>query len=377
MRQALMQSLVKRIEEGHRLLELLERKKSRPLVGTVVLGVVLVAGLLSFFGAAWHTVAMAVPLIGGLAVLLWHLHQSQVKAVQQQAQQAMRTLGEEFPDAVQSWGGGPALRNPDTVREIVRSLGPPVRPAVAKADPPSLVPQDEQERREHLADGLSQVAQGHADLARFGQRKSLPLPLALALSLFLLGLPLGAAAAVSYYRHFGPWENDRSYYDHLGNPLSEADSAVQTRLAVAASLLLLGMPAGAGAGGLWFVFFHPFFVGYNPNALPEFRYNPDAIYDYRGNNIGLSDYYALTRKTEAEAIAVGVAVCALLTALSAGLYLRGYGRRHAEARRRLAAHVHELAAAFPVTVENWGGAKALENRETVQGLLRTVEPARP
>jgi serine/threonine protein kinase len=401
MRQALMQSLVKRVEGGHRLLEVLERKKYRPLVGTVVLGILLVTMLLSAFGAAWHTVGLAVPLIGGLAVLLWHLHQSQVKAVQQQIQQAMRTLGEEFPDAVQSWGGAPALRNPDTVREIVRSLPPLARPAAVKAAPPGPVPRDERQRHEQLAEGLRQLAQDHADLGQFAQPKRLPLPLALALSLLLAGLPLGLAAAFSYYRYFGPWEHSREFYDHLANPLDAADYTMQTRkhlavtvalglgtlllvtaagtwrlsrrplfrgrtaLAVAGSLLLLGMPAGAGAGGVWYAYFHPFYVGSPP------PYNASALHDYRGNSIPLVEYYALDKKAQAEAVAVGVAVCALLTALSAGLYLRGYRRRHAEAGRRLAGHVHELAAAFPVTVETWGGAKVLENREAVQHLLRT------
>jgi serine/threonine protein kinase len=396
-RQALMQSLVKRVEEGHRLLALLERKKARPWVGTVVLGVVLLTILMSAIGATWKVVPIWVPLLGGLAVLLWHLHASQVKAVQQQIQQAMRTLDEEFPDAVRSWGGSPALRNPDTVREIVRSLTPP--PSGARAAPAGPVPREEQDRRGQLAEGLRQVAQGHAELAGFSGRKSLPLPLALALSLVLVGLPLGLAAALSCYLYFRPLEVGGQYHDYGGTPLTHAEYSVQIRrhiamavgagvgtllvltaaaawrlshrplyrgrtaLAVAASLLL-ALPAGAGAGGLCYAYFRPF-------------YNGGEIYDHRGTPLDYVDYSLLDRQTVAAAVAVGVTACALLTALSAGLYLRGYGRRHAEARRRLADHARELAAAFPVTVENWGGAKALENQETVQHLLRTVEPARP
>jgi serine/threonine protein kinase len=403
-RQGLMQSLVKRVEEGHRLLELLERKKYRPLVGTVLLGVLLLTALFMMFGTAWLVVAVGVPLIGGLGALLWHLHESQVKAVQQQIQQAMRTLGEEFPDAVQSWGGSPALRNPDTVREIVRSLPPLGRPA-APASPPGPVPRDEQDRREELAAGLRQVAQGHTDLARFAQRKPLPLPAALLLSLFWLGLPLGLTAAFCYYLHFGPGEYSGGLYSHRGDDLSAANYSVQTHqhIAVAAALggglllvltaagtwrlsrrplyggraalavaasLLLAMPAGAIAGGLWFAYFGPIYPG---GGYPS--HDQVGAFDYRGVPISATDYWLFTRKVQSEAIAVGVAVCVLLTALSAWLYLRGYGRRHAEARRRLAGHVHELAAAFPVTVENWGGTKALENRETVQDLLGRIEPA--
>jgi serine/threonine protein kinase len=407
MRQALMRSLLKRIEEGHRLLELLERKKYRPLLGTGVLGVLLLAALVSTFGATWLVVAIGVPLIGGIAAGMWHMHESQVKAVQQQVQLATRTLAEEFPDAVRSWGGGPALGNPDTVREIVRSLPPFAQPSALKAAPGGLVPQNEQDRREDLAAGLREMARGHADLARFGQRNALPLPAALLLSLFLLGLPVGLAAGLCSYRYFGPYAeySDREHYDHHGNPLTVAEYAVQSRrhlavaigagvgtllvltaagswlltrrplyrgrtaLAVAASLLL-ALPAGAAAGGLWYIYFRPFYTGSHP------AYSPGEIYDYHASPISSIDYFLLDRKVEAEAVAVGMAVCVLLVALSAGLYLRGYGRRHDAARRRLAGHVHELAAAFPVTVENWGGAKALESRETVQNLLGRVEPAR-
>jgi hypothetical protein len=323
-----------------------------------------------------------------------------VKGVQQQIQQAMHTLSEEFPDAVQSWGGGPALRNPDTVREIVRSLPPLVRPA-ARAAPAGPVPREEHERREQLAEGLRQVAQDHADLGRFAEPKRLPLPLALALSLFLVALPLGLAVAFSYYRFFSPWEQSFEHYDYRGNPLDAADDAVQTRtylatavalglvtvllvtavgtwrlsrrplfrgrtaLAVAGSLFLLGMPAGAAAGGVWYAYFHPFYVG------SSYPYNATALHDYRGNSVSLVEYHALDKKTQAEAVAVGVAVCFLLTALSAGLYLHGHRRRYAEAGRRLAGHVHELAAAFPATVETWGGTRVLENREAVQNILRT------
>jgi serine/threonine protein kinase len=402
MRQALMQSLIKRVEEGHRLLAVLDQKKHRPLVGSVVLGVLLVAMLMTGLGASWSTVALAVPLLGGLGVLLWHLHQSQVKAVQQQIQLAMRTLSEEFPEAVQSWGGGPALGNPETVREIVRSLPPLVRPAEVKAAPPGPVPPEERDRQGPLAEGLRQVAQDHAELARFGRRKPVPLPLALALSLFLLGVPVGLAAGACSYRYFGPYVeySDREHYDYHGNPLTVAEYAVQSRrhmavaigagvgtllvltaagswlltrrplyrartaLAVAASLLL-ALPAGAGAGGLWYIYFRPFYTGSHP------VHNPGEVYDYHANPISSIDYFLLDKKVEAEAIAVGVAVCVLLVTLLAGLYLRGYGRRHAEASRRLAAHAHELAASFPVTVETWGGAKVLENREAVQQLLRT------
>jgi hypothetical protein len=399
-----MQSLVKRVAEGHRLLEVLERKKYQPLVGTVVLGVVLVGLLFSAFGAIWYSVALAVPLVGGLAVLLWHQYQSQVKGVQQQIQLAMRTLGEEFPEAVQSWGGGPALRNPETVREIVRSLPPLVRPA-ARSAPSGPAPPEERGRHGQPLAELQLVAQDHTELARFPEPKWLPLPLALVLSLLVLGLPLGLAAGVSFYRYFSPWQDSEVLYDHLAKPLDPAEYAVQTRrhlaltlalglgtlvlvtavgawrlsrrplfrgrtaLAVAAGLLLLGLPAGGFAGGVWYAYFHPFYVG------SSYADSATAHHDYRGHNLSLTEYYALDKKALAEAVAVGVTACALLTAVAAGLHLRGYRRRHDEARRRLADHVHELAAAFPVTVENWGGAKALENRATVQNLLRAVEPA--
>jgi hypothetical protein len=405
MRQALMQSLVKRIEEGHRLLELLERKKYRPLLGTVVIGLALLGIVILLFGNLWLVWGLGLGLAVPLYASLSQLHQNQVKAVQQQIQLAMRTLGEEFPDAVQSWGGEPVLRNPETIREIVRSLPPLVRPPADTAAPSGPAPREERDRHAQLAEGLRQVAQGHAELARFPAPKWLPLPLALALCLVLAGLPLGLAAAFSWYRYFGPWEHSRELYDYLANPLDAAEYALQARrqlaaaaalglgtlllvtavgtwrlvrrplfraraaLAVAGSLFLLGLPAGAAAGGVWYAYFHPFYVGDN---APE---HSTSLHDYRGDSLTLSEYYALDKKAQAEAVAVGVAACALLTALSAGLYLRGLRRRHEGTRRRLAGHVHELAAAFPVTVENWGGAKALENRATVQNLLRAVEPA--
>ncbi len=404
MRQALMQSLVKRVSEGHRLLEVLEQKKYRPLVGTVVLGVVLVGLLFSAFGAAWQSVVLAVPLVGGLFVLLWQQHQGQVKAVQQQIQLAMRTLSEEFPEAVQSWGGAPALRNAETVREIVRSLPPPVRPDAPRA-PSGPLPPQERGRHEQLAEGLRQVAPDHAELGRFARPQRLPLPAAVALSLLVLGLPLGLAVALFWYGYFAPGEYGRQFFDGRGQSLTAQAYAVQRRQGVAQAVALgagtllvltaagawrlsrrplyrgraalavalslpLAVPAGAGAGALWFAYFSPFFPG---GGWPS----PDSVgaFNYRGVPISATQWWLLHGKVQAEAFLVGAAVVVLLTTLAAGLYLRGYRRRHEEARRRLSGHVHELAAAFPVTVEGWGGAKALENRTTVQNLLRAVEPA--
>jgi serine/threonine protein kinase len=402
-RQTLLHSLVEHVEEGHRLLELLQRKKYRPLFATLVFSAVVLLALLTIFGSMWLTYAIAVPLQGGVAAFFFGRHQGQENAVRQQIQQALRTLNDEFPEAVRSWGGPAALRSPSTLRQIARSLTPPpARPATAGAAPPGPAPADEQGRREEIAEGLRQVAQDHADLARFAQRKPLPLPAALLLSLFLLGLPLGLATALCYYAYFGPGQYASTFHNHRGTVIAAGEYSVQVRqhLAIAAALgvgtllvltalgawrlsrplyggrtalavaasVLLALPAGVGAGALWFAYFGPFFPGGYPSS------GQVGAFDYRGVPISAEEYWLSHGKVQTQAFALGIAVGVLLTALSAGLYLRGHARRHAEAGRRLAGHIHELAAAFPVTVENWGGAKALESPEMVQNLLRTVLP---
>src|SRR5262249_2484319 len=141
---------------------------------------------------------------------------------------SLRTLTEEFPDAVGSWGGPTVLRNPDTVREVAQELGVSARPAGPAAGaaptPPvaAAAPEVGGAERGALAEQLGQVARCHAEAARFAEPRPVPFWLALLLGVALVGVPFGAGTGALYFHYYSPYYSQGHYLDYRGQALDAA-----------------------------------------------------------------------------------------------------------------------------------------------------------
>jgi hypothetical protein len=228
-----------------------------------------------------------------------------------------------------------------------------------------------------------------------------PFWLALLLGVALVGAPLGAGAGALYFLYYSPFYSySGRVLDYRGGALDPAGYAraerrtsveavglgavaglalagvaawllarrpvYRWRLAAASGLglLVLGAPAGAGVGGLYYFYFSPYYSPYG------------GYYDYRGDALPEEQFYLAKRQTEVAAAVRGAGAGLALAAAGAGFYLLRYHRRRARARRRLAGQIQELNAAFPAAVQSWGGVKALEDRARVGEILRAVESGR-
>src|SRR5262249_6273168 len=158
-----------------------------------------------------------------------------------------------------------------------------------------------------LAEQLGQVARCHAEAARFAEPRPVPFWLALLLGVALVGVPFGAGTGALYFHYYSPYYSQGHYLDYRGQALDAAAYAwlerrprvggvgrgavaglalagvatwllarrpvYRRRLAVASglSLLVLGAPAGAGVGGLYYFYFAPYYSSYGGGGYYDYR----------------------------------------------------------------------------------------------------------
>jgi hypothetical protein len=408
LRQSLMVSLVEQLDRGHRETAHLERNRKVPVVGTVALGLPMVLLILGFSGT-WASLGVCVPLVGGLAALLFAPYEHRRKEAKKQIEASVKGLTEEFPEAVRQWGGRAVLRSPATVTEIARGLGIEVRapdvpalqpsPTVGRAPtPPVPVPP---EQRGDLLEKLRPLAEAHAEVAACGERRTLPLWGALVLSFLLLGAPAGASTGGLYEEYFSPIHDYSypGYFDHRGNDITDVEydlarqrvTATAALLGVVAAVVLtglgtwvltwwrtyrrllvlavlgsavaLGAPAAAGAYALYQGFFGP---------VRYYNKGPNPYYDYHGNPLSWVDFTVNQRANVVRgALVAGGTGLALVVVVTAFLVWRR-GRLHARARQAVLDQTQEVLTAFPAVVQAWGGAARLHDpafvRQTLAGL---------
>jgi MFS family permease len=256
-----------------------------------------------------------------------------------------------------------------------------------------------------LQDKLRPLAEAHAAVAACGQRRPLPFFGALVLSVLFLGVPAGLITGGLYDEYFSPIPNtsypapDYKYYDYRGSEITEVErdfarhrvivvavllgvvtgvvlTALGTlllawwttyrRLLVLAALgsaIVLGVPAGVGAGFLYQGFFGP--VKY---------YKGDSqYYDYRGNALSWVDFTIDERKNIVQGVPIAAGTCLTLVVGVTALLLWRRSRRQARARQSVLDHSQEVLTAFPAVVQAWGGPARLHDPAFVQQALAGLE----
>jgi hypothetical protein len=240
LRRSLLASLVKQLDHGHRETARVAGNRNVPLVGTFVLGLPIVWLVVGLSGGQWWTLFLSVPILGGLAWLFYWVHDRLRTEARKQVEDSVRGLNTEFPDVVRQWGGPAVLLAPATVTEIARGLEVErIALPVSAPAPPGIggarvsVPA-EPEQRAALLVRLRPLAAAHAAVAACGARRSLPWGVALVVSALVLGLPAGLAAAGMYSEYCSPLEfapdyYSRVHYDYRGNPISDVEYSLERR----------------------------------------------------------------------------------------------------------------------------------------------------
>jgi serine/threonine protein kinase len=415
MREELLRALVKTLEEQH--LAYAEQDKN---VGAY-LGTAGGVAIAAFFvvGGMSHTTwgaLFAALMIGGLVGgALFLVRLGRRGEARERLALTIRTLTEEFPEVVRSWGGETVLRNPDLVAQIARRMGlpPPPKPKEEEEEESSQsmpskqssieVPALEPAQRKALVAQLRPVAEEQKEADGYGHRKPFPLVLALLVGL-VLGGPIGVGMGFAFYGYRAPIEppfwlgqSSQRWFRVDQAPLAESAFRTEERRAttmavavgIAAGLivfgvitsfltrrswyrlrlflglllgLLVGAPAGVGVGMLYFGLFSPSEAGFGR-----------GLFDARGNKLTPAAYVLEQRISITETVLLGVGTGSLLAIAIMLLHHRRYDRRATEARQRLRNSVKQLESSFPDVVSAQGGTDALLEPGRIGELLTAVE----
>ncbi len=415
-RPAQMASLVRQLHEGLSESARLEHNRRGPLIGTLLIGLLIILFFLGISRGSGFSLLVSGPLVVGLYWLLhWHRDRMGQEA-RKQVETAVAGLTDGFPDAVRQWGGPGALRSPGKVTEIARGLGIEVTLPEVAAPPPlppggrasvSAAPVDPGQQ-EGLRDKLRPLAEAHATAAAPGERRFLPWWAALVLSFLFLGAPIGVVTGYLYSETFSPLQGRSeygrtTYHDSRGYDISDVEYDLTRRsvplkagllgavagavltglatwvltwwrtyrrllvLALLGSAIVPGVPAAIGA---YFLFTGPF------GPVAYYKEGRTGYYDYRGNELTWVDYALTDRHTAARGVLVAAGTgLALVLGLTALLLWRR-SRLQARAQQAVRDHAQEVLTAFPAVVQAWGGPARLHDPAFVRQALADLEVAR-
>jgi serine/threonine protein kinase len=413
LRQELLVSLVKQLEDLHREFKKVEEKSwssFAPTTLAVGLLVLLVIGALSH--SLWASL-LASLLVAAATVFVLYLTQMGKRAsLGERRNQAIRLLVSEFPEAIRAWGGEVGVRNPEVVGQMARSLGvpPPRKKAEIQAegpadDAPLPLPALDPAQRRSLAAQLRPLAEQQAEVDGPLTPRRLPFVPALLIGL-VLGGALGVGIGCTAFAYWGPVEGygsrgERRFSDYNENNLTEGAYHLEHRkkmtAAVAAGILsgavvlggvvlllgrralyrrrllsglLLGLlvsaPAGVGTGLLYGGQNSPSW-GYGPG-----RGYPREFYDASGRQLDAIAFELEERRVIANTLIASIGLGLLLVLAVMVLAQRRAGRQALAARQQLAGGVAHLNAGFPQVVAACGGPEALLQPGQIARCLRAV-----
>jgi serine/threonine protein kinase len=415
LREALLNSLVKRIERAHS--ESAEIEANRYQFWPAAVGGGIGAALIG--GSFRSEPAGLVGFILGGALTAGGLYLWRVKQLQRCAEElatTIHTLTTEFPDIVRSWGGESVLRNPETVAQIARRLKiepeeePPTIPSALPLPPvhteeareplkgssPNL-PDLDPTQRKALSGKLRQLLEAQTEAALYKERKPFSLGFAL-----LVGLVFGGLAGwgiQQLYNGLGsPFTYANEYYNAWGRTLTQHRYMLEKRTATTASialgvlggllilgataalltwrrwyreavvgwfllsLIVLGLPAGWGVGFLIDGLFSPYTVG-------------NSSYNAYGRELTGPGYYIEWREMKTAAVGLGIGAGLLVVLAATFLAILLYHRKKTRAEAQLASRVEDLRQTFPQVTQARDGLLDHTNQQTVLELLGALEQA--
>jgi hypothetical protein len=143
-----------------------------------------------------------------------------------------------------------------------------------------------------------------------------------------------------------------------------------TVLAICAGAILLGAPAGVGAGLLHDGLYSPYKTSNVEEVRPETFWTVEKYYSHDGDSLSSEAHYRITRQSEARSVLLGVSAGVVLTLAAAFVILWWFRRQRKRARRECDALVVGLVQEYPQVVQATGGAAALHDAGKVSELLR-------